>query len=630
MPVADSRRALATPIHAADDHVIGPPEARLSLVEYGSYACPHCRAANVEIGQLRERFSERLRYVFRHRPLEHNELARRAAELAECARSNEEFWRVHQLLMSRSATLTEADLRAVARELGLDVAEPGVAESRCRAAAAAVRDDERTAHASGVSSTPTFFINGVRYDGAWDHLSLSEALLGTLGHRVHSAAVGFGSWAPAAAVLLGLSTVIALLLSNSPVAGTFAGLWSQPLSIELSGRGWHLPLIEWINDGLLTMFFLVVGLEVKREFTVGRLARPRLACLPIAAAIGGLAFPALLYWLIVPAGPWQRGVGIPMPTDTAFAVAISVMLGPRVPVELRLFLTAASIVDDIGTIAVVAIFYSTGIKLQALLVAALLLGMLVLLNRSSVYRPGPYIAIGILLWPALHAAGLHATLAGVLLAMMIPTRPPPNLDALLAQAEAAISGETHGQWRALNQGPSLRLLRAVDSIRERVESPADRLLRLFEPWSSYLVLPLFALANAGLQLSAGLFAGRELMAGAIAVALVIGKPVGFLLASAAVIGLGLAERPKEYSWPHIVGAGALAGIGFTMSLFIAGRAFPDARDFAAAKAAVFGASLLSGVIGCVILTRAHQPGRGSGSKPAFRRRGCSPSAHSSR
>ena len=609
MSVLESQRHLAKPINAADDHVIGPPEARLSLVEYGSYACPHCRAANLEVGELRERFSERLRYVFRHRPLEHNDLARRAAELAECARSDEEFWRVHQLLMSRSATLTEADLRAVARVLELDVEDPGVAERRCRAAAAAVRDDERTSHASGVSAGPTFFINGRRYDGAWDHCSLSEALLGTLGHRVRSAAVGFGGWAPSSAVLLGLSAIIALLLSNSPFAGKFESFWNQSLNIEFSGLGWHLPLIEWINDGLLTMFFLVVGLEVKREFTVGRLAGLRLASLPIAAAIGGLAVPALLFWLIVPEGVWLRGVGIPMPTDTAFAVAIIVMLGPRVPVELRVFLTAASILDDIVTVAVAAIFYSTGVNMEALLVAGLLFSVLVLLNNSGIYRPWPYVAVGILLWPAMHEAGLHAALAGVLLAMMIPARPPTNLKALLAQADAAISSETHGQWRALNHGPSLRLLRAVDAIRERVESPADRLLRVFEPWSSYLVLPLFALANSGLQISAGLFNGREWMAGAIAAALVIGKPVGFLLASMAVVGLGLADRPKEFSWPHIIGAGSLAGVGFTMSLFVAGRAFLDPGDLAAAKAAVFVASLLSGLIGCLVLTRTHDSGR---------------------
>jgi NhaA family Na+:H+ antiporter len=612
MSVSSSTRHLDRPISASADHVVGPTEARLTLVEYGSYACPRCRAANNEIGNLRDRFSDRLRYAFRHRPLENNELARRAAELAECTRSDEEFWRIHQLLMSRSATLTADDLRAVTEELDLNAQDPEQVEERNQAAAERVKEDERSAHASGVSSTPSFFINGRRYDGAWDAFSLSEAMLGTLGHRVHSAAVGFGSWAPSSALLLGLVTLIAVLVSNSPIGPAFQQFWLLPLSIDFAGSGLHLSVLEWINDGLLTLFFLVVGLEVKREFTVGRLARPKLASLPIAAAIGGLAVPALGYMAIVPDGPWALGAGVPMPTDTAFAVALIVMLGSRVPVELRIFLTAASIVDDIGTIAVVAAFYSTGIHPGALLVALGLVAALFLLNRSGIYRPWPYIAIGILLWPALHEGGIHATLAGVLLAMFIPTRPPPNLESLLAQAEAAIASETQGQWRTLHPGPSSRLLSTIDMIHDRIESPADRLLRVVQPWSSYLVLPLFALANAGLLITTDLFDGRGVLAAAIAVALIVGKPLGFVLASMAVIWMGLAERPKEFSWKHILGAGALAGIGFTMSLFIAGRAFPDAQDFAAAKAAIFGASVISGVLGCVILARV---GRQAGPTP---------------
>jgi NhaA family Na+:H+ antiporter len=346
-----------------------------------------------------------------------------------------------------------------------------------------------------------------------------------------------------------------------------------------------------------------VGLEVKREFTVGRLAQWRRASLPIAAAAGGLLVPALLYMAIVPAGPWMRGAGVPMPTDTAFAVALVVMLGSRVPVELRVFLTAASIVDDIGTIAVVALFYSSGIHLAALGVAGCAVALLVLLNRSGIYRVWPYAAVGLVLWLALHEGGVHATLAGVLLALFIPTRPPPNLDALLAQAETVIITESQTQGTSLHHGPSRPALRAIDAIHDRIESPADRLLRIVEPWSSYFVLPLFALANAGLVISADLFDGRGLLAAAIAVGLIIGKPVGFVLASALVIWTGLAERPRDFTLSQIVGAGALAGIGFTMSLFIAGRSFPDAGDFAAAKAAIFAASAISGLVGCVMLVR---------------------------
>lgn len=601
----DAHRNLDRPVDAAD-HVLGPADARLTLVEYGSYACPRCRTANTEIGKLRDTLGERLRYAFRHRPLHNNALARRAAELAECAQDDEEFWRVHALLMSRSATLTSDDLDAVARELRLDALAPGEAETRIAAAAARVDQDERSSHASGVAFTPTFFINGQRYDGAWDAFSLSEAMLGSLGHRVHAAAVGFGSWAPSSALLLGLVTLIALLVSNSPMGAAFADFWHLHLGIDFEGHGLDLPLVEWINDGLLTVFFLAVGLEVKREFTVGRLASPRLAALPIAAAVGGLIIPALLYLAIVRSGPWVLGAGVPMPTDTAFAVALVVMLGSRVPIELRVFLTAAAIVDDIGTIAVVALFYSTGLDIGALLIAAVATAMLAALNRSGVYRAWPYAVLGLVLWLALHEAGVHATLAGVLLALFIPTRPPPNLEALLAQAETAIISETQRRGPELTHGPSRRALEAIDAIHDRIESPADRLLRVVEPWSSYFVLPLFALANAGLVISADLFDGRGLLALAIAVGLIIGKPLGFVLAAVLAIKSGLAERPRDFSMMQVVGAGALAGIGFTMSLFIAGRSFPDAGDFAAAKAAIFAASLVSAVIGCALLARRQQ------------------------
>jgi NhaA family Na+:H+ antiporter len=307
---------------------------------------------------------------------------------------------------------------------------------------------------------------------------------------------------------------------------------------------------------------------------------------------------------IVPAGPWMRGAGVPMPTDTAFAVALVVMLGARVPVALRVFLTAASIVDDIGTIGVVAVFYSTGLNGAALFVAALVVLLLVLLNRSGIYRAWPYAVLGLMLWVALHEGGVHATLAGVLLALFIPTRPPPNLNALLAQAEAAIAGETQRHGSVLGHGPSQRAIDAIDAIHDRIESPADRLLRIVQPWSSYVVLPLFALANAGLVISGDLLDGRGLLAAAIAVGLIIGKPLGFVLAAFLVIRTGLAEKPRDFTLQQVMGAGALAGIGFTMSLFIAGRSFPDAADFAAAKAAVFAASAVSALLGCVLLVRA--------------------------
>jgi NhaA family Na+:H+ antiporter len=311
--------------------------------------------------------------------------------------------------------------------------------------------------------------------------------------------------------------------------------------------------------------------------------------------------------LIVPTGDWQIGWGVPMATDTAFAVALIAIMGPRVPVELRIFLTAAAIVDDIGAIIVVAIFYSDALNWSALAFALAAVGFLVFLNRAGVYRVWPYVLVGIVLWACVHEGGLHATLAGVLLAAFIPTRPPPDYSALVAQAGAILSAEASHDGEQFRQGPSAPALRELDAIHDRLESPADRLLRNVAPRSSYLVLPIFALANAGVVIAAEVFGGHGWLMAAIVCGLTIGKPVGFLLASWLAVKMKVAEKPAAYSWRQLLGAGALAGIGFTMSLFIAGQAFPMAGDFAAAKIAVFVASVLSAVIGMTVLWNARPP-----------------------
>lgn len=588
---------LDRPVDPQRDHILGPEEAPITLVEYGSYDCPHCRAANEHIRAIRTGLGDRVRYVFRHRPIPGSDLARRAAELVERARTPEQFWQAHVALMTRSDTLTEDDLSAVAGTLGLE----GHEQTAARQAAARVDLDIDSARNSGVRFTPAFYINGRRYDGPWDESSLSDAMLGSLGHRVHAAALSFASWAPSTGVLLLLATVLAIALANSPLGPGFDAFWHTPFGLSFGGVDFHMSLLHWVNDALLTVFFLVVGLEIKREFTVGHLASRRSAALPIAAALGGMAVPALLYLLLVPAGPWSTGWGVPMATDTAFAVALIAMMGRRVPIELRIFLTAAAIVDDIAAIVVVAIFYSGALHLDWLAAAAAVTGVLALLNRSGVYRASPYVLTGIALWACVHAGGLHATLAGVVLAAFIPTRPPPNYRTLAIQADSILAAEARHGGEQLRHGPSVPALRALDAIYNRLESPADRMLRNATPRSSLLVLPVFALANAGVVLAGGVFSGHESLMLAIMAGLVLGKPLGFLLAAALAVRLGLAEKPQAYTWRQLVGAGALAGIGFTMSLFIAGQAFPVGEDFAAAKIAVFMASLLSAGFGVALL-----------------------------
>ena len=426
-------------------------------------------------------------------------------------------------------------------------------------ARARVKDDEKSAKASGVLVTPTFYMNGRRYDGAWDESSFIDAMLGTLGHRVRAAAVDFASWAPSAGLLLLLATVLAVLLSNSPLGPGFAEFWQREVGIVLGAGGFQLSLLHWINDALLTIFFLVVGLEIKREFTVGHLASLRAAALPIAAAMGGMIAPALIYIALVPPGPWSHGWGVPMATDTAFAVALIAVMGSRVPIELRIFLTAAAIVDDIGAIIVVALFYSDALHLGALGAAGVVTIGLALLNRSRVYALGPYLLLGCALWFFVHESGLHATLAGVVLAVFIPTRQPPDFSALVAQATAILSTEARRSAEALHAGPSLTSLRVLDSIHDRLQSPADRLLRRAGARSSFFVLPVFALANAGVVITPAVLDGHLGLMLPIIAGLTIGKPLGIVAASALAVRAGLATKPDAYSWRQLAGAGRSGG-----------------------------------------------------------------------
>jgi NhaA family Na+:H+ antiporter len=597
---------LDPPVAPGSDHVLGNPAAELTLVEYGSYACPSCHSAHEVIADLRDRFGERMRYVFRHRPVENNPDASRAAVLAERVFAQTgEFWPVHDVLMKRGPVFTDGDFNDIARQFGLPPPD-SAAGAAASSAEPRVLQDVHSARRSGVIMTPTFFMNGRRYEGPWDESALADALLGTLGHRVQTAALGFARWAPSAGLLLLLMSVLAVILANSSVGPAFASLWSAMGGIQAGGRGLILPLLSWINDGLLAAFFLVVGLEIKREFTVGRLATFRSGALPVIAAFGGITVPIVIYLLLAPAGPLAKGWAIPIATDTAFAVAIIVLLGARVPVELRVFLTAAVIIDDLVAIGIIAAFYTEQIHTNYLLASVGVALLLVAINRWGIYRPLPYAVLGIVLWVCLHEAGLHATLAGVILALVTPALPPPKLHVLMAQAEAVLQTETRHRGDAvMRHGLSEPAMRALDSIHSRTESPTDKLLRSMEPWSSYVVLPIFALANAGVILSLDVVQTHGGLMLAIILGLVVGKPVGIVSAAWLAVRLRIATKPAEYSWRQLGGAGALAGIGFTMSLFIAGEAFAEPADFAAAKIAIFTASLIAGVAGTAILWPKH-------------------------
>ena len=587
-------------VDPARDHVLGGHEPQVTLVEYGSYLCSYCHTAHEVVARLRDRFGDRMRYAYRHLPLTDRDEATRAAVLAEyVAAHTGEFWPVHDALMRGDRILEEGDLDAIAAEFGVPPRTEWDEEKK-RAAKTHVRVDALSGLRSGARVTPTFFINGRRYEGAWDEAALAEAMFRSLGHRIHAASVAFARWAPSTGVLLLVMTIFAVVVSNTSLGPAFLALWELPLGLRLGTAEFSLSLVDWANHGLLTIFFLVVGLEIKRELTVGRLASRRAAALPLLAAAGGMIVPAIIYLLIAPQ-QYAHVWGATIATDTAFAIALMILLSHRAPVELRVFLTAAVVADDLVAIALVAVVYSGAIDLAWLAASAACIAGLVMLNRSHVYGAIPYAVLGIALWFSLHEAGVHATLAGVVLAAATPTRPPPSLSALLAQAQAVIDAETRLTGEALvRHGPSEPALRALDTIHERIESPASKLHRAAEPWSSYVVLPVFALANAGVVWSPDVLVGRGRLMVAIVLALVLGKTVGIVFGAWVAVRMGIASKPTTYSWRQVTGAGALGGIGFTMSLFIAGQAL-DGADFTAAKLAIFAASLIAGVAGTAIL-----------------------------
>ena len=579
------------------DHVLGVVDAEHVLLEYGSYACSHCRDAQHVIERLRERLGDRLQYVFRHKPLQRDPWAEPTAMLAEYAAEQGDFWTAHAALMAEPIR-SDADLVRVAASLGVDKMRLAEIQNN-ESLRARVRQSAEAA--VGVTSTPTFFIDGRRYTGAWDEMSLIEALDTPMADRIERVARAFAGWAPATGVLLALCAVTALSLANSPWATAFEALWTQELALEVGGWRFAMPVRSWINDALMSVFFLVVGLEIKRELTIGALAKPSVAALPIAAAVGGMVVPATLYLALTWGSPATSGWGIPMATDIAFSLGLLALLGRRVPLTLKVFLTALAIVDDLGAITVIALFYGHGFDLSYAAAAVAVFIVLLGLNAAGVYRSVPYAVAGVVLWVCVYASGVHATLAGILLAVAVPTRPPPNLRGLLAQAQALLDPEIERLAKAPDAFPARSVMRALDAVHDRVESPAHRLERMLEPWSSFLILPVFALANAGVALTG--MGESTTLALAIAVGLVLGKPLGIVAGVWAVTRVRSMALPGTLTWPSIVGVGSLAGVGFTMSIFISNEAFTDVASIGAAKLAVLGASVAAALIGLVILSR---------------------------
>jgi NhaA family Na+:H+ antiporter len=406
-------------------------------------------------------------------------------------------------------------------------------------------------------------------------------------------------------LLLLVFTVIALMWANSPWSASYSHFWHMPFAVGFGEHVLTKPLEFWINDGLMAVFFFVVGLEIKRESLTGELSSPRHAALPIAAALGGMVVPALLYFTFNAGTPEVSGWGIPMATDIAFALGVLALVGRNIPDGLKLFLTALAIVDDLGAVLVIAIFYTSDISLPALGIGFGFLLLMVLANILGVRDPLVYLVLGCGLWFSFLVSGVHATIAGVLGALAIPARSLIDTRVFVEGGRfllSVVETKTAPGQEVAGYATKRGAIQALESACATVDTPLERLEHALHPWVAFFIMPVFALCNAGVVLDVGLLeALREPVTLGVMVGLIFGKQTGILLFSWLAVRGGLASLPNGVGWRQIYGAAVLGGIGFTMSLFIAGLAFTDPNALVLAKTGILLGSCISGGLGFWLL-----------------------------
>ena len=407
-----------------------------------------------------------------------------------------------------------------------------------------------------------------------------------------------------------LITLVAIAWANSPWSASYTQTWETILSLRFGDYGLSKATILWINDGLMAIFFFVVGLEIKREMLTGELSSFRSAAFPVIGALGGMLVPAGIYAYLNQGLEGFGGWGVPMATDIAFAIGILTLLGKRIPLTLKLFLIAYAIVDDIGAVLVIALFYTSELNMLSLWIGLLAYGILLILSAVRVNSIWIYTFLGLIMWVAFLKSGVHATVAGILLATSIPVRPKISEEEFITSTDT-ILGELHAVHTLHHHDKRIDLpeeedfqaaVHTIEQNCEQVMSPLHRLEHALHPWVAYAIMPVFALANAGIFIDATLTEGfSNAMTWGIIFGLVIGKPVGILLFTGIAAVTKLASKPTSYSWMQLLGASLLGGIGFTMAIFIANLAFAGSSLLAQAKLAILCASFVAGVLGYLLL-----------------------------
>jgi Na+:H+ antiporter, NhaA family len=603
---------LRRPVDATRDHVRdGDVAGAVTVVVYADYLCPYCRRLRRVLKRLRRVLGPRLQFVYRHFPNERaHPGAEFAARVAEAAARQGKFWEVHDWLYDREPPITKAQLLEFVRSLRLDM-DQFEQDVRDEAARQRVNEDVADGRGNGVSGTPTVFIDGVRYDGAWDFHSMLEAIELPLSARVERSARAFASLPASGGLVLIAAAAAAIICANTALAPYYRSFVDAAFSIGPTGHPLSLAVRDWFSEGLLALFFLLVGLEIRRELTVGALTNRRAAVLPLVAAVGGVIAPAVIY-LAMNSGPTAAGWAVPTATDVAFTLGIMALLGDRIPIELRVFVAALAVIDDVLSVMTLAIFFAHAFDVYWLLASGVAVVTLFTLNRWRVYIAWPYAVTAIALGLFLHAAGVHATLAGVLLAVFLPTRPAPAVALLLGQAATALEELEHAERDSSPEDADATRIqrepiwewagRNLSAASERLLSPADRIERAIAPWTTYLVLPLFAFSATGVSLGVNIASpeARRVLLGVV-LGLAFGKPLGISLASLAAIKTRVALMPEGIAGRSFLGAACLCGIGDTVALLMADQAFPSPGEAAVAKLGVLIGSTMAAAIGSAVL-----------------------------
>jgi len=407
-------------------------------------------------------------------------------------------------------------------------------------------------------------------------------------------------------IVLLITTILALLIANSPLADGYFTLFQTKINVGISTFSIDKPLLLWINDGLMAIFFLLIGLEIKRELKYGELSTFRSAFVPIVAAIGGALVPGLIFYFFNGGTEFSRGWAIAIATDIAFAIGILSLLGSRVPVWAKVFLTAVAVVDDLVAVLVIAVFYTASINTTALLVAGACIVILLIMNRMDVRTLGLYLLVGLILWVAVLKSGIHATIAGVALGLLVPATRTKSIESIVEQAEAAVSLLKHAFEHDQDESRETALT-FMDEVVEESESPLHRLEHKLLPWVGYGIIPIFAFANAGVAINGELVtqAFSSTLTWGIILGLFVGKQTGIFLSAYFLKLGGMNPFPEEKgTWRIIYGLACLSGVGFTMSLFIAGLSFEAVEILEFSKIGIIAGSLLSGLLGYGLLRSA--------------------------